>query len=87
MWDNDVRVLEQPSRTALRADLAGSIITMNDAAEPNHVLVQIAEKYHKVTHQSLPMSSASRRHASRSRHWRSQEDGHQSKNILRRGLR
>lgn len=33
--DSDVRDLEQPSRTALRADFGGRSITMKDAAEPN----------------------------------------------------
>jgi len=50
--DSDVRVLEQPSRTALRADLAGSIITMKDAAEPNLGLVKIVQEYHNETHRS-----------------------------------
>jgi len=43
MWDSDVRVLEQPSRTALRADLGGSIIKIKDAAEPGFVLVAIMQ--------------------------------------------
>ena len=43
MWDSEVRVLEQPSRTALRADLGGSIIKIKDAAEPGFVLVEIMQ--------------------------------------------
>ena len=50
--DSDVMDLEQPSRTALRADLAGRIITMKDAAEPNFGLAEIVQEYYNETHQS-----------------------------------
>ena len=39
MWDSEVRVLAHPSRTALRADLAGKSITMKDAEKPVLALV------------------------------------------------
>jgi hypothetical protein len=52
IWDSDVRDLEQPSRTPFRADLAGRIITMKDAAEPNLVLAEFVQEYYNETHQS-----------------------------------
>jgi hypothetical protein len=44
MWDSEVMVLAQPSRTALRADWAGKIITIKDAAEPSFALVGIGQE-------------------------------------------
>jgi len=44
MWDSEVMVLAQPSRTAFRADFAGRSITMKDAAEPVFALVGITQK-------------------------------------------
>jgi hypothetical protein len=42
--DSDARVLAQPSRTALRADIAGKIIRIKDAAKPVFALVGIILK-------------------------------------------
>ena len=44
MWDSEVRVLAQPSRTALRADMAGKSITIKDAAKPVFALVGTMQK-------------------------------------------
>ena len=53
IWDSDVRELEQPSRTAFRADLAGSIIAMKDAAQPNLDSAEIiGQRYRNDTHRS-----------------------------------
>lgn len=44
MWDREVMVLAQPSRTALRADLAGKSIIIKDAAKPVFALARIMQK-------------------------------------------
>jgi hypothetical protein len=44
MWDREVMVLAQPSRTALRADLAGKSIIIKDAAKPVFALAGIMQK-------------------------------------------
>jgi hypothetical protein len=44
MWDSEVRVLAQPSRTALRADFGGRRITIKDAAAPGLLLVAIIHR-------------------------------------------
>jgi hypothetical protein len=49
IFDNEVMDLEHPSRTALRADLAGRIITMKDAAEPNPGLAEMVQEFMRHT--------------------------------------
>jgi hypothetical protein len=44
MWDSELRVLAQPSRTALRADIVGKSIRIKDAAKPSFALVGIMQK-------------------------------------------
>lgn len=58
MWDRELRVLAQPIRTALRADLGGKSIRINDAAEPDYVLV--ARMRINVTNNTPIMTSVQR---------------------------
>jgi hypothetical protein len=44
IWDSEVSVFADPSRTAFRADLAGKSITIKDAAKPVFSLVRIIQK-------------------------------------------